>query len=49
MSGGMQLVLQAAVGNGLSLDPFSFHQDGLAAPEIDVGGVRLSMLSWYRR
>jgi hypothetical protein len=38
MSGGMQLVLQAAVGNGLSFDPFSFHQDGLAAPEIDVGG-----------
>jgi len=38
MSGGLQLVLQAAVGEGLSFDPFSLRQDGLAPPEVDVGG-----------
>src|ERR1700704_28128 len=37
MSGGRQPVLQAAVSNGLSLDPFSFGQDGWTAPEVDVG------------
>src|SRR5438046_394213 len=37
MSGGLQPVLQAAVSNGLSLDPFSFGQDGWPAPEVDVG------------
>ena len=31
-------MLQAAVGNGLSFDPFSLCQDGLAPPEVDVGG-----------
>src|SRR5947208_14843976 len=36
-SGGLQSVLQAAVSNGLSLDPFSFGQDGWPAPEVDVG------------
>src|SRR5271169_4063710 len=38
MSGGLQRVLQAAVGNGLSFDPFSLCREGLAPPEIDVGG-----------
>jgi len=33
-SGGVQLVLQAAVGNGLSFDPFSFCQNGWAASEL---------------
>src|SRR6266487_3419683 len=37
MSGGLQPVLQAAISNGLSLDPFSFGQDGWAASEVDVG------------
>ena len=37
MSGGLQPVLQAAVGNGLSLDPFSLCQDGRPAAAIDVG------------
>ena len=37
MSGGLQPVLQAAVSNGLSLDPFSFGHDGWAASEVDVG------------
>src|SRR5947207_5047691 len=36
-SGGLQPVLQAAVSNGLSLDPFSLGQDGWAASEVDVG------------
>src|SRR5437868_10214634 len=36
-SGGLQPVLQAAISNGLSLDPFSFGQDGWAASEVDVG------------
>ena len=29
-------VVQASVLDGLSFDPFSFQQDGLAAPEVDV-------------
>ena len=34
-------MLQATVGNSLSLDPFSLCQDGGTAPEVDVGWVRL--------
>jgi hypothetical protein len=30
-------VQQAAVPDGLSFDPFPFDEDGLAAPEEDVG------------
>jgi len=30
-------VHQASVLDALSFDPFSFQQDGLAAPEVDVG------------
>jgi len=30
-------VQQAAVGDGLSFDPFPFDQNGLAPPEVDVG------------
>jgi len=30
-------MLQAAVLDGVAFDPFSFHQDGLAAPEVDIG------------
>jgi hypothetical protein len=41
MSGGPQLVLQAAIGNGLPFDPFSFCQDGWPAPEVDVGGGKI--------
>ena len=29
---------QAPLFDGLSLDPFSLQQDGLAASEVDVGG-----------
>ena len=36
-SGGLQPVLQAAISNGLSLDPFSIGQDGWAASEVNVG------------
>ena len=31
------MVLQAATGDGLSFDPFSFDEDGLAPPEVDIG------------
>jgi hypothetical protein len=37
ISGGLQLVLQAPVGDGLSFDPFSFCQDGATPPAVDVG------------
>src|SRR5258707_965184 len=30
-------VVQASVLDGLSFDPFSFQEDGLAASEVDVG------------
>jgi hypothetical protein len=36
ISSGLQPVLQATVGNGLSFDPFSFCQNGWTAPEVDV-------------
>ena len=29
---------QVAIGDCLSFDPFSFDQNGLAPPEVDVGG-----------
>jgi hypothetical protein len=45
---GLPTVQQAAIGNCLSFDPFPFYQNGLAPSEVDVG-VRLLMLSWYRR
>ena len=35
---GFGLVVQAAVSDGVSFDPFAFEQDGLAASEVDVGG-----------
>lgn len=31
------LVVQAALSDGVSFDPFTFEQDGLAASEVDVG------------
>jgi hypothetical protein len=31
-------MLQAPLFDGLSLDPFSLQQNGLPAPEVDVGG-----------
>ena len=31
------LVVQAALSDGVSFDPFAFEQDGLAASEVDVG------------
>jgi hypothetical protein len=33
----MQLMLQATVCDCLALDPFAFEEDGLGAPEVDVG------------
>jgi len=34
---GPQLMLQAAVGNSLSFDPFPFCQDGWTASAVDIG------------
>ena len=34
---GLFVVKQPTVLDGLALDPFSFQQDGLTAPEVDVG------------
>jgi hypothetical protein len=36
ISSGLQPVLQATIGNGLSFDPFSFCQNGWTAPAVDV-------------
>jgi hypothetical protein len=33
---GLNVMLQAAIGNGLSFDPFPFYEDGMAASEVDV-------------
>ena len=33
---------QAAIGDCLSFDPFPFDQNGLAAPEVDVGGRQVA-------
>jgi hypothetical protein len=30
-------MLQAPVFDGLSFDPFTFQQDSLTAPEVDIG------------
>jgi hypothetical protein len=38
-------VLQAAIGNGLSFDPFSFCQDDGAASEVDVGRGEVAIKS----
>ena len=34
---GLPVVQQAAIGDCLSFDPFSFDQNGLAPSEVDVG------------
>ena len=31
-------MLQASVGDGLSLDPFAFDEDAFGRAEVDVGG-----------
>jgi hypothetical protein len=39
---GLPSVQQAAIGNCLSFDPFPFDQNGLAPPEVDVGGCQVA-------
>jgi hypothetical protein len=34
---GLAAMLQASGFDGVAFDPISFQQDGLAAPEVDVG------------
>ena len=38
MLGSGVAMLQTPVLDGLSFDPFPFQQDGVAAPEVDIGG-----------
>jgi hypothetical protein len=33
----MSFVKQASVLDGFAFDPFSFQQNGLTAPEVDIG------------
>ena len=35
-------VVQASVFDGLSFDPFSFQEDGLASAEVDVGRCQIA-------
>lgn len=37
MLSGPAAVLQASGSDGVAFDPFSFQQDGLTMPEVDVG------------
>jgi len=39
---GLLLVQQAAIGNGLSFDPFPFDENGLASAEVDVSGRQVA-------
>jgi len=48
-SGCLQAVLQAAIGNGLSFDPFSFCQNICCPPEVDVGGGEIVDALWWRQ
>ena len=41
-------MLQVALSDCLFLDLFPFSENGFIAAEVDVGGVTLLMLSWYR-
>jgi hypothetical protein len=34
---GLAAMVKTSILNGLSFDPFSFKQDGLASSEVDVG------------
>ena len=42
MLSGLLLVQQAAMGNRLSFDPFPFDENGLASPEVDIGGRQVA-------
>ena len=41
MLGGDLAVVQASVLDGVSFDPFSFQEDGLATSEVDVGWCQI--------
>ena len=42
---GMQLVLQATIGDCLSFGPFAFEEDGLSPSEVDIG--RREIVSYH--
>ena len=42
MLSGLPTMQQASIGDGLSLDPFPFDEDGLATFEVDVGRCQVA-------
>jgi len=42
MLSSLPLVQQAAIGDCPSFDPFPFDQNGLASPEVNIGGCRVA-------
>jgi hypothetical protein len=42
MLSSLLLVQQAAIGDCLPFDPFLFDQNGVASPEVDVGGRQVA-------
>jgi hypothetical protein len=42
MLSSLPFVQQGAISNCLSFDPFPFDQNGLASPEVDVGGGQVA-------
>jgi len=42
MLSGDSTVVQASALDGLSFDPFSFREDGSAAPEVDVSRCQIA-------
>jgi len=43
--GGFALVLQLSLFGGVSFDPFTLKEDGLAATEVDVGRCQVCRLA----
>jgi hypothetical protein len=42
MLSGLAAMVKTSILNGLSFDPFSFKQDGLASSKVDIGGSEIS-------
>src|SRR6516164_7909919 len=39
---GLAAMVKTSILNGLSFDPFSFKQDGLASSKVDIGGSEIA-------
>ena len=46
MLGGEFAMMQAPLVDGVSFDPFPLEQNGLAAPEVNVGRCEIAQASW---